>query len=107
MERRGQLSKKLSPKLNSLGKFQSPLKLKRVKLRDGLSPILLNIVLEKGMKTWMKAISEEGIEGIYVDPKKQGLKVKCLAFTDNLVFLAEDKYEARKIFVKPQETAEE
>lgn len=63
---------------------------------DEISPILFTTVLEKVTRRWKKAIKGEGIEAICLRSKRQGLKVECLVFADDLAFLAEDWEEDRK-----------
>lgn len=77
-----------------------------VRQGDGLSPILFNVVLEKIVRTWRTALTEDGIDGICLGPKRQGVKVDCLAFADDMALLAEGKGEARIMLEKLHEVAE-
>jgi Reverse transcriptase (RNA-dependent DNA polymerase). len=57
---------------------------------DGLSPTLFNVVLDKIMKTlWTKNNS-----GAVIGTKNKNVKIKCLAFADDLALLAETEQEA-------------
>lgn len=58
------------------------------------------------MRTWKKAIKEEGMGGICLGPKRRGLKMNRLAFSNNFLLLAEGKEEARKLFENLHKIAE-
>ncbi|MXP61689.1 reverse transcriptase domain-containing protein [Pantoea sp. Taur] len=57
---------------------------------DGLSPLLFNVVLDKIMKDFWK----ENDIGATLGGKKKGLKVRCLAYADDLALLAESEQDA-------------
>ena len=57
---------------------------------DGLSTILFNLVLDKLMKTFWKNNESE----VKIGTKHKNLKVKGLAFSDNLTLFAKFKEEA-------------
>lgn len=89
------------------GEVSDPFEIKTgVRQGDGLSPILFNIILEKIMRNWEKALEAEGIQGIHLGRKGQNLEIKCLAFADDLALLAHNKDDAQKMLDTLHEIAE-
>lgn len=73
-----------------------------VRQGDGLSPLLFNMVLEKIVRTW-----ENEIKGIQLGIKKeQRIRVKCLAFADDLAILSNNREEARLALEKLHEISQ-
>ena len=61
-----------------------------VRQGDGLSPILFNTVLEKIIKEW-----EPQVKGVQIGIRKENrIKVKCLAFTEDIAIISDNRTEA-------------
>lgn len=73
-----------------------------VRQGDGLSPMLFNIVLEKIIREW-----EPHVKGIQIGIKKENrIKVKCLAFADDIAIITNTRHEAIHAVEKLHEIAQ-
>lgn len=89
-------------KVKFMGEISEPFEIETgVRQGDGLSPILFNIVLEKIIREW-----ETHIKGIQIGVKKGNrIKVKCLAFADDIAIITNNRAEAIHAVEKLHEIA--
>lgn len=60
-----------------------------VRQGDGLSPLLFNCALEKVIREWRTELKSLSIpQGVCLGYKKDGLRIDCLAFADDLALLS-------------------
>lgn len=90
-------------KVKFLGEVSEPFQIKTgLRQGDGLSPILFNLVLDKVMRTFW----EDNDSSAKIGTKHQNLRIKCLAFADDLALFAESEQEAINQIDQLKETAE-
>lgn len=80
-------------KVKFMGELSAPFEIKTgVRQGDGLSPLLFNCALEKVVREWEKTASG----GIRLGSVSRDIKIKCLAFADDMALLAETWEEAKE-----------
>lgn len=80
-------------KVKFIGEISEPFEIKTgVRQGDGLSPLLFNCTLEKGVREWNTKIKS----GIRLGCKKKNLKVNYIAFADGMALFAETMEEAQE-----------
>lgn len=94
-------------KVKFLGEVSESFKIKTgVRQGDGLSPILFNLVLDKIIKAWEKALEEKKVKGIYMGQGKHRFEVKCLAFADDIALITDNRSDAKLMLETLHEIAE-
>lgn len=77
-------------KVKFMGELSKEFEIKTgVRQGDGLSPVLFNCVLEKIIREWEKELDKKGLlNQVYIGGSKNGIKINCLAFADDLAILS-------------------
>lgn len=74
--------------------ISEPFKIKTgVRQGDGLSPLLLNSVLEKVIREWEEGISDE--EAFRIRRGKMSIQIDCLIFADDIVIVTNNVVTAK------------
>ena len=89
-------------KVKFMGELSDPFEIRTgVRQGDGLSPLLFNCALEKVVREWDR-MTESGIR---LGWKKKNIKIKCLAYADDMALLSEILEETREQILELQKQA--